>query len=291
VGSHSAKNEDEPKTLLTWAVGREEKKDKDDEKNDDEKHGNGKDGNGKKDKEREPNIIATDRPDFVEASHAVGKGRVQLEGGYTYVRDSSGGARTIAHSYPEMLLRIGMFADWFELRIGQNFLNERSPGSSVHGASDLYLGARFDLTEQKGAFPEASLVLQTTVPSGRRSFSAGQMLPGANLLYGWEIIEDKLTLGASTQFNRRVDDDGHYYAEFAQAFTVGYRWTKRLGQYTELFTIVPCGANSGALTQHYLDGGFTYLITDNFQLDIRAGVGLNRAADDFFAGTGFGIRY
>jgi hypothetical protein len=34
----------------------------------------------------------------------------------------------------------------------------------------------------------------------------------------------------------------------------------------------------------------TYLITNNIQWDLRAGVGLNQAADDFFTGTGISIR-
>lgn len=42
---------------------------------------------------------------------------------------------------------------------------------------------------------------------------------------------------------------------------------------------------------HYFNGGFTYRVTPNFQLDIRAGLGLSRAADDFFTGTGFAVRY
>jgi hypothetical protein len=37
--------------------------------------------------------------------------------------------------------------------------------------------------------------------------------------------------------------------------------------------------------------GFTVLVGDKVQWDIRAGVGLNEAADDFFTGTGLSVRY
>ena len=40
--------------------------------------------------------------------------------------DTFGGSRTNGHSYPESLLRIGVLAEWFELRIGQNFGNVRT---------------------------------------------------------------------------------------------------------------------------------------------------------------------
>ncbi|MGH7200498.1 MAG: transporter [Planctomycetaceae bacterium] len=35
----------------------------------------------------------------------------------------------------------------------------------------------------------------------------------------------------------------------------------------------------------------TWLINDDVQWDIRAGWGLNSAADDFFCGTGLSIRF
>ena len=48
----------------------------------------------------EPDVIATDRPDFTEASSTVGKGRIQLEAGYTYLHDRSGGHEGVGHLRP-----------------------------------------------------------------------------------------------------------------------------------------------------------------------------------------------
>lgn len=286
-----------PKTLLSWSAGKEpDDKKKDDEK--DEGRGTGDDAKVERppaaaDKD-EP--LASDRPDFTEASSTVGKGRIQLESGYTFVRDRADGATTNSHSYPEALLRIGMLAEWFELRVGQNFGTTRSgaipDGFRGSGAEDLYLGVKLGLTEQNGVLPETALILQTTVPTGRREFSGGRTLPGLNFLYGWDVIEDRLTLAGSSQANRATDDVGHPYVELAQSVTIGYGLTKKLGAYTEWFAFYPSGAIApGTTPQHYFNGGFTYRVTPNFQLDIRAGVGLNRRADDFFAGTGFAYRY
>lgn len=238
--------------------------------------------------------LVTDRPDFTEASSTVGRGRVQLEAGYTYVRDRSTGVTS--HSYPEALLRIGVFADWFEFRVGQNFGTARtgSPDGvfSAGGAEDLYLGIKLGLTEQSGVLPEVALVVQSQVPTGHRSLTAGSVLPGANLLYGWDVIEDRLTIAGSSQANRAIDDTTHGYIEFAQSFTAGYTLTERLGAYTEWFAFCPAGAVApGVGPQHYLNGGFTYRFNPNLQFDVRAGFGLNRRADDFFAGSGFAVRY
>src|SRR5262245_16334500 len=72
----NAKDESErpPKALFEWTIGPKS------EKNDDEEH---------------QDSIVTDRPDFTEASTTVGRGRVQLEAGYTYFRDRSGGSTQI----------------------------------------------------------------------------------------------------------------------------------------------------------------------------------------------------
>lgn len=309
------KEEKGPKTLFTWAEAKKE--------NGEKKEGVGKDDVGKDDKEAtkaqhqiratesEPDEIVTDRPDFTEASSTVGKGRFQLEAGYTFFQNHGKGESFQGNSYPEMLFRIGCFADWFELRIGQNFVSDLSflnDGSrqQANGANDLYLGVKLGLTEQKAFRPETAMILQMTVPTGDDSLTSGGVLPGINFLYSWDIIEDFLSIGGSTQGNKVRGDftipafmavidlafDNHSYMEFAQSITVNYTLTKKLGAFTEWFGLFPMSAQVEDVgPEYYLDGGFTYKITRNFQYDIRAGVGLNSHAADLFAGTGFAVKY
>ena len=245
--------------------------------------------------ESEDDSIVTDRPDFTEASSTVGRGRIQLESGYTYVQDTAGGVRTRLHSYPEMLLRVGMFADWFELRVGQNFnstrVSEGGADTTLTGANDLYVGTKLGLVEQKGIFPELALILQATVPTGHQALTSNQFLPGVSLLYSWEL-NDKWSLAGSVLGNKTIDDEGRAYLLMASSVSLGYSFTDKLGSYFEYFGFYPSGAvASGVKPEYYLNGGFTYKVTKNFQLDIRAGFGLNEAADDFFSGIGFAVRY
>lgn len=218
--------------------------------------------------------LASDRPDFTEASTTVGRGVVQFEMGYTLFGDDDGGTRTRSHSYPELLARIGLLADWLELRIAWNHatVNEAfDPVTrTVSGGEDLYLGFKLGLTSQFGIWPEMALVPQMTVPTGHPEFTADKVLPGLNWLYGWDVLE-WLSFAGSTQANLAIDDSSDEYLEFAQSFTFGYTLTKKLGAYTEWFMLTPAGAIS-AQTEHYLDGGFTYRVTNNLQLDIRAGL-------------------
>lgn len=238
--------------------------------------------------------LVSDRPDFTEASTTVGRGVVQLESGYTYIQDNSNGVTTRAHSFPETLLRVGVFADWLEMRIAWNYAKEasRSAGLATEraaGAEDLYLGMKIALTPQEGILPEMAIIPQMTVPTGARAFTNNETLPGVNWLYAWDF-NDFLSLAGSSQINMTLDPSTtDKYLEYAQSFSFGYSLTDKLGAYTEWFAFFPSGADTVTPT-HYFDGGFTYSVTNNFQLDIRGGVGLNEAADDFFTGAGFVIR-
>ncbi len=243
------------------------------------------------DDEEEP--LATDRPDFTEASSTVGLGRTQLEFGYTYIRDDEGGVALRGDSYPELLTRVGMFAEWFEWRIAWNYAHERITegglSSSTDGAEDLYLGCKLALFEQDGWLPELAIVPQMTVPTGARAFTTDEVMPGVNLLYGWDITED-LSFAGSTQGNRAFDGTGDYYDEYAQSLTVGVSLTERIAMYNEVFGLFPHGAVQTG-PEYYYNGGFTYLVNNNFQLDVRAGWGLNDRSDDFFTGAGGAIRF
>lgn len=239
--------------------------------------------------------IVTDRPHFSEASNLVGLGRVQLETGYSYFRDNDHGTLVQTHSFGEPLLRAGVFAEWFEFRLGYTYLVEQSrvpggPSTRFSGSDDVYVGAKLALTEQSGWLPEMAIFPQARVPTGSSAFTNSQVLPGFNFAYSWKL-NDWLELECNTQLNRRRDDAAHFYTEFIQTVNFEYELTDRIGAFTEWFCFVPSGALT-AETQHYFHGGFVYFVNNNIQLDIHSAVGLNRAADDLaFSGVGFSIRY
>ena len=237
-----------------------------------------------------------DRPDFTESSTTVGLGVKQVEMGYTYTFDNDGTTQTKSHSYPEMLWRVGIYADWLELRIAYNFgdvfgaTESTETRTTTSGGEDLYLGFKIALTPQDGILPETALVLQTTVASGDDVFSAGSALPGFNYIYSWALDND-WSLAGQTQWNRAMDaETTRPYSEFSQSLAIGKSFSEKLGGYYEWFCLIPDGADS-APVEHYMDGGFTYLLHNNLQLDVRAGFGLNEESADYFAGTGLIFRY
>lgn len=237
--------------------------------------------------------LVTDRPDFTEASTTVGRKVVQLEAGYTYFYDSEDGETSKVHSLPETLFRIGMFAEWFEFRIAPSYVEQTSRGIAptefFAGATDLYLGAKIGLTPQEGFLPEMALIPQMFVPTGSSDVGSDEVLPGLNWIYAWDIT-DRLSTGGSTQANRTLDDETEEaFTLVAQSWVFGYSITERVGTYIEYFGLYPHSADT-VKPMHYINGGFTLLVTNNLQLDIRLGYGLNEAADDYFTGAGFSLR-
>ncbi|MFH5805076.1 transporter [Alienimonas sp. DA493] len=254
--------------------------------------------------------LVTDRPSFTPAAVTVGRGVAQLESGYLFTYDDPGdGTGPVRrHDFGDARLRVGVVADWLELRLGGSGLRESAapaPGAArvdVGGGSDLAVGVKLALAPQAGCLPETALIAGTTVPTGSAAFSADRALPGASLIYQW-ALDEGLSLAGSTQLNRRATgpspaavaafgdaagstDD---YSEFAQSAILSASLTDRLGAFGEYYALLPL--SGAAADEHYLDGGFTVLLSDDVQYDARVGVGLNDAADDVFAGTGLSIRF
>ncbi len=239
--------------------------------------------------------LEADRPDFTESPLTVGRGVVQIESGYTFTHDSSAGVQTANNSFPQTLWRIGMIAEWFEFRIAYNYETNdvklpNVPGRQhMQGSDDLYLGMKICLTPQEGILPKMGLIPSLTVPTGSPAFTKGDVTPGLLLAYGWNITK-KISLGMTTGAARDRDDIGNGFVEFAQSGSFDFELTKKLSCYTELYLLSPTG-HTIEQVQYYFDSGFTYHVTNNIQLDIEAGVGLNEVADDFFAGSGAVVRF
>jgi hypothetical protein len=243
--------------------------------------------------------LVTDRPDFTESTDAVPQGHFQLEGGYTFTYDRNARDRVHEHTAPELLLRIGLI-DNFELRLGWNgyswtqdqFETETRRGRRVtredwsQGAHDLSLGFKLKFVEQEGLRPHLGIIGQISAPSGSPHLSSGDVDPEVKLLWAYDLTErvglaGNLNLGVPTE-NR------HRFLQASASVSVAVAVTERVGTYVEYFGFYPNADEADAA--HYVNGGLTFLITNNFQIDLRAGFGLNGEADDFFSGIGFAWR-
>ena len=180
-----------------------------------------------------------------------------------------------------------MLADWFEIRVGQNFLSERQnlggTTTRASGAQDLYLGIKLALTESKGLLPAIAVIPQTTVPTGSRAVTAGRVLPGLNVDCNWEIVKNFFSIELLIANNLVKDDMGGSRHELSTGLP--FRSPKKLEAFVEWDAFHPIGGIGPAGPRHYAVGGLVYFITPNFEVDARAGVGLNHFSNDFLTGV------
>lgn len=226
---------------------------------------------------QETDIISTERPGFSSSPIALAPRLLQIEGGYQYTRDD-GNPDFEDQTLPFALLRYGL-ADNLELQLSWAGHSWSESGSqSFNGANDAGIGVKWQLNETDATVPIA-LFAGLSVPIGDPEYSSDHVDPtlgvfwshSANLdWFGTVIINesnDTITGTNAIGISLPINEE---YSGFVEYF----------GNYAE---------NSGP--EHYLDGGISYLMKNNMQLDVNAGIGLNSRAADFFLGFGIAYRY
>lgn len=231
--------------------------------------------------------IETDRPDFTETARTVPAGRIQIEGGYTFARIGEDEEQAVG----ELLIRIATGART-ELRVNAgSYALLRGPGGRASGFEDIAIGFKVELRDASRAFglglPDLALVAETTLPTGASAFGENETQPEVKLALAWDL-SPRVSLGSNLNF-AWPSEEGERYTEPAGSLTVGFSLAERTGAYLELFGFAPSGR--ARPNSSYADGGLTYLVNDDFQLDARVGAGLSGARPDYFFGVGASRRY
>lgn len=89
-------------------------------------------------------------------------------------------------------------------------------------------------------------------------------------------------------FNRETDGDG-YYTDFINTITFSHSITDKLGGYIEFFSSFNYEPDSSWVGT--IDGGLTYAVNEDVQLDAGVNIGVTRSADDFNPFCGLSMRY
>ena len=221
--------------------------------------------------------IVTDRPDQTEGTDLVPAGWTQLEAGMTAYNPGRGDSyRTVG----EGLLRIRA-APRLEARIGIPSVITTSRASHEFGDGGLEIKTPLFIPkkETSRAMPALSLLASTSVSthwSREPVFGTPQVILAAS----WSLSErvDLASNLVALPFASHTGDR-------VQGITLsaGFDLTDRLGSYAEVY-------NLGEPT---VNGGLTYRVTPDFQVDARVGVtGFTWSWDrGSFVGVGFGTRW
>lgn len=231
--------------------------------------------------------IVTDRPDFTESAETVPAGRTQVEGGVTFRRNGADEELAVG----ELLLRVATGART-ELRVNVgSHLSARGTAGRQTGREDVALGFKVKLGDASRRFglgaPGVALLGEASLPTGARAFRENVVQPEVKLCLAWALSE-RVALSSNLNYAHRREE-GEWFGEPSGSVSVGYSLAERTGAYLELFGFAPPG--KGRPNTSYLNGGVSYLVTNDYQLDARAGVGLNGKTNDYFLGGGASRRW
>lgn len=238
--------------------------------------------------------IATDRPDFVESSDVVGKGRAQLETSVAWERDRAGAVKTRLSSTPT-LLRIGTGEDW-ELRFetdGRLRLRTDEAGVTTrqNGWSDLSVGVKWhqrDGNEEAGT-PGLGWLLHVDVDSGSGAFRGQGLRPSLRFVAEWEFAGG-WSLGVMPGIYRDRDEDGRHFVGGILAATLGKSLTNKLRGFVEV-SGQQLAANRHGGSVVTFDTGLAYLLDRDLQVDVALSRGINKNAPDLAWTVGLSARF
>lgn len=240
--------------------------------------------------------IQTDRPDFVESSNTVGKGRFQIETSVAFEFDKNSIERSRTFATPT-LMRLGVSEDW-ELRFEtdgrlnqgvQDLATRQINRASGYGDFSLGLKWHQDDGDEKTFSPSTGWLFHLDMPAGSKAFLSHQVRPSLRYVAEWELPND-YSIGVMPGVIYEVNDDRDRYWAGIFGLVVGKSFTDKFRGFVEFGGQTITSKSNGG-SQLTFDIGVAYLLTNLVQLDLLYNRGLNRYTPDDFFGMGLSIKY
>jgi len=224
--------------------------------------------------------IVADRPGFSTGTYTVKPEKVNVELGYQYAFNSNSTGQT-THTLPLLVLRTGLSSK-IELDLlwdGWNIDDADNQPSETSGA-DLSVGGKYRVYESEKY--NLSLLGLISLPSGSSPSTSDNVDPLFGLLWDYSLSSDASLFGVVQASSFKYEAARVYDAQIA--IGVSFSHTDLIGSFIEIYSILPSEAKLE--DEMVMDGGVTCLLSNDIQLDINAGVGLNSYSNNF---VGFGV--
>lgn len=243
--------------------------------------------------------ISSDRPDQSESPDIVPLRSFQFEMGFDYnkfetdiVNGMGDISKLIIEEYetPEILIRYGLYKK-LELRLATsvNITKEfdRNPETFSSSTSDfgpIVAGLKVNLNEEHEGIPSIAFLAEVGMPGLTISGSKNYFNPDLRLCFG-----STLTNNFSIEYNIGVKSTSGFNSSTAglYALSAGLDISEQTGIFAEVYGFVPFSKNKAT---HFIDGGITFLLKKNIQLDASGGYALNSEGTEYFLDAGVTFR-
>lgn len=228
--------------------------------------------------------IEAERPGFTNGTATVIAGHFQVETGFAFSRDGDTRDMRINDGaqlrYP--------LNNHSEVRLGlPAYSRQRGGGAQASGFDDIAISYKNRFVESRKNRPSFAVIAATTLPTGAKSIGARRAQPQVALEAQGDFT-DVLSWNADIVYARASGDAGTY-GETSGGLTLYYAPDGRLGFFAEVYRISATDLNGG--NNNYYDGGVTYLIDNNTQLDLSAGRDFKASHNNYFLAFGIAHRY
>jgi hypothetical protein len=225
----------------------------------------------------EQDTINPDRPGIADGSTVVGPKRFQLELGVQHEYHSAAGSSEHLWFIPT-LLRYGLDDHW-EIRVETNgFVYDglAQPGSATartDGYAPISIGFKRHWQDSNGpGHPSLGAILRVFPPTGSGAFHSGHAQYDLRFAADWDFAPN-WSLNPNLGFGTYEDGNGQVYTTGIFAMTLTRIVNSRIQVFADLGMLSPEQATEGR-TSAIADGGITYLLDKNSQLDASGGTGI-----------------
>lgn len=223
--------------------------------------------------------IQTDRPDQTESPYIVPKNFIQVETGILF---ESNQQNEYIIQHPNLLFKYGVH-DRVELRFVSELATLSTENFIKTSINTLAIGLKTKITEENGIIPKTSLIIHFNIPyQFKKKNQIQYIFPDFRFLMQHQISE-KLNLS----YNIGIEwDIEHQKPSYIYTLTMGYSIHDKIGCYIEAYGFF----QNKEYPNFNIDGGFTYLVNPNIQLDISASKSLNKYYPGYYLSAGISIR-
>ena len=163
-------------------------------------------------------------------------------------------------------------------------ISEKINRTTTTGFLPISFGFKTALFEEKGLIPKTSFIGHVTSSKfGSKEFQTKYIKPSFRFLMQ-HTLTNKITLAYNLGAEWNGENANHSYI---YTLTTGFSITKKIGFYTELYGFIPTENKA----DHRFDGGFTYLINNDFIIDISGGLGLTENTQKNYIALGISYRF
>lgn len=227
----------------------------------------------------------TDRPDATESAFTIPKRFWQIETGETLRLFQPAPSTVWRYWITPILVRYGLTRN-LELRMENEFNSYLDITNGYYSfpfrLSSNRVGMKLKIAEETGRFPEAALLFH--IPLHWFVYSYHTALPTARLAF-FHTLNDLMTLGYNIGMEWLEFDYGilsRTYPNYLYSVSAGIQISENLSTFVESYDSF--NAFNGERYVINFNGGFTWLLRDNLQLDVAGSWGFDDYKyTDYFA--------